>query len=1036
MKKTLSRLKLIGFITGLLLSISSAVVAQQLQINGKVTDQTGEPLPGVAVVIEGTATGTITNLDGDYLLSASKGQVLVFSFIGMKSQSVTIDQTTINVTLSDETMDIDEVQVVAYGAQKKVTITGAISSVNSDELLKSPNASVGNSLMGRVTGLTSVQTSGQPGVDNPEVYIRGMGTFNDASPIYIVDGVERDFMQLDPNEIESISVLKDASATAVYGIRGANGVIIVNTKRGSEGKTGVTASVSMGMQQPTRLLEFADSYTYAMRYTEAQNNDGDDPTFLPHVIEAFRTGSDPYIFSDTDWMDYMLKNQAYQRQGNVSVSGGTKKVKYFVSVGAISQDGLFNTFDSDYDYNFSYNRYNYRSNVDIQATSTTKVGITLGGRVGVKNEPNTQGGMDQLFRQIYWSVPYAGPGIVDGQWVKANDVYIPLPKKEGLTPFYGRGYNNKLSHVVNMDVDVKQDLNKYVKGLSFRAKFSYNTTYTHTKNRSTTKAYYEPFYKAHLDPDSPLFQQYDVMPEDKTVVLQRQSEDGTLSYGESRTKARNWYSEFGFNYKRDFGVHHLGGLLLYNQRKTYYPKNSNGTYMSYSEIPAGVVGLVGRVTYDYNTKYMVEFNVGYNGSENFHRERRYGWFPAGSLGWVVTEEPFMQGLSFLNYLKIRGSYGIVGNDKYDRDRFIYLSNFNLNGGGYNFGVDNPLNQITAYEEKIGNENVTWETAHKRNLGIDTYFLDSRLAINADLFWEDRSDILMEPLFYPAVVAPDYKAVNLGKMENRGYEIEVKWKDQIGEFSYWLNGNMSFARNKVLEMGEVEQPEEYMNLTGHPLKTPFGFVFDGFFTQEEIDSGEFIDHATLQSPSAGDMKYKDLNNDMVIDELDRTTIGYARVPEFIFGLNGGFDIKGFDFSMSWAGATNVSRVLGETYRVAFGGTGNRSLLQYMADGRWTPENAENATYPRLSFKSVNHNTADSDFWVKDASYIRLKNVEFGYNFKGGVLNKLGIKNLRTFVNGSNLLTFDKLEIADPESNTQKDSKYPLVKIYNIGVKASF
>lgn len=1011
--------------------------AQEIQLSGKVTDEQGDPLPGVTVVEKGTTTGSITDFSGNFTLNTTVGKTLVFSFIGMQTFEYKISNTSVvNVVLRSTMQDLEEVQVVAYGTQKKVTITGAISSINADELLKSPNASVANSLTGKVTGLSSVQVTGQPGADAPELYIRGTGTFNDASPIYIVDGVERSFMQLDPNEIENISVLKDASATAVYGIRGANGVIIVNTKRGVEGKTGISASASMGIQQPTRLLDFADSYTYAMRYNEAETNDGIVPEnlrFQPHVVDAFRTGSNPLIFPNTNWMDYMLKKQAYQKQGNVSINGGSKKVKYFVSVGVLSQDGLFNTFESDYDYNFSYNRYNYRSNFDIEVTKTTKLGISVGGRVGVRNEPNAQDGRDQLFRNIYWSVPFAGPGIVDGKWIKTNDVYIPGNKKEGLTPFYGRGYNNQLSHTLNMDIDLNQDLNQYVKGLNFRFKFSYNTTYTHTKTRNTSKSFYSPYYLAHLDPESDLYQQYNVMPDDQTVVLRRDNEDGSLSYGEGRGKERDLYADLGFNYNRSFGAHNLGGLVLYNQRKTYYPK-VDGEYMQFSEIPTGVVGLVGRATYDYNTKYMFEFNIGYNGSENFIREKRYGLFPAGSVGWVLSEEPFVQSLNFINYLKIRGSYGIVGNDKYRKDRFIYLGSYETNSGGYNFGVDNPNNQIIAAESSLAYPDVTWETAHKRNVGIDTYFLNSRLAINTDFFWESRSDILQyrrkNPDFTSLLPVP----VNIAKMENKGYEVEIKWKDQVGDLSYWINANVSHARNKLLEIDEIEQPEPYMNQTGHPNNTPEGYRFDGFYTQADIDAGNYPDPGFAVSP--GDMKYKDLNDDGYINQNDVIVAGYSRLPEYTFGANAGFEFKSFDLSMSWAGATNVTRTLGEVYRNAYGSTNDRSLLQYMADGRWTPETAESATYPRLTLTGSQHNTKDSDFWVRDASYIRLKNMELGYNFKGTFLKGIGIKSLRAYVNGYNLLTFDKLKITDPESNTASDSKYPLVKIYNIGVKANF
>ena len=1031
-KNNLKILRILLFTLIISFGFQSIVLAQEITVGGRVLDNDKNPMPGVAVIIKGTNKGTLTDVNGNYSIVAPSDATLIFSFIGMKRKEEHVSgRTIINVVLEEDTKEIEEVQVVSYGTQKKVTITGAISEVKSDELVKSPGASLANSLAGKVTGLSTIQVSGQPGADEPEVYIRGQGTFNDASPLFIVDGVERPFTQLDPREVESITVLKDASATAVYGIRGANGVIIVTTKRGSEGKAHISASFSMGIQQPTRLLEFADSYTYAKRYNEAQANDGlteADYKFQPNVVEAFRTGSDPYIYPDTDWLDYIMKNTAKQMRGNVSASGGTDKVKYFVLVGVFNQDGLFRTFDTDYDYNFSYVRYNYRSNIDIKVTNTTKLGITVGGKVGVRNQPNTQDGMKFLFRNIYWSVPYAGPGIVDGKWIKTNDVYIPGNKKEGLTPFYGKGYNNSLNNALNVDVDLKQDLTMITKGLNFKIKFAYNTTYSHTKYRNSSKAYYEPFYRAHLDPDSPYYLQFDQIPEDKTVALRKMGEDGNLSYAEGMYKARNWYTDFGFNYKRSFGFHHLGGLLLYNQRKVYYPS-------SYSDIPTGVVGLVGRVTYDYRTRYLVELNLGYNGSENFARDNRYGLFPAGSVGWVVSEESFMQSVTFLNYLKLRGSVGLVGNDKMGSKRFMYLQGpYDITAGGYNFGTDNPNNQRIAAELAVGNPDVTWETALKSNIGVDAYFLKSRLKLTFDYFTENRKDILTIRQTVPDFLAYDLMPVNIGKTENRGYEVEVKWKHQMGQFLYHINANVSHAKNKIIFMDEVPQPEPYMQKTGHPIATPFGFVFDGFFSQEDIDSGNYPDH--LFNPSPGDMKYKDLNNDGVVDVDDIMALGYSRFPEYSFGANLGINYKGFDFSMFWSGAANVTRMLGEIYRIAFGPTNDRSLLNYMAEGRWTPDNADNAEYPRLTLANSRHNTKVSDFWLRDASYIRLKNAQLGYNFKGRFLSNLGVSNLRVYANGYNLLTFDKLKITDPESNTADDSRYPLMKIYNFGIKVDF
>jgi len=1006
---------------------SNSLFAQQ-QVTGQVTDTSGETLPGVTVVIKDTTRGTITDIDGNYAINASEGDTLQFSYIGMLTRDIVVgSQMVINVEMVASAHNLEEVQVVAYGTQSRITVTGAISSVQSEELIKSPAASVANSLAGKITGFSSVQFSGQPGADDPNIYIRGLASLSEdrSRPLMIVDGVERSFMQLDPNEIESISVLKDASATAVYGVRGANGVVIVTTKRGQEGPARINASFSSGLQQPTRLLEFADSYTYAMMFTEAQRNDNPDLTpeqqrFSPEVIEAFRTGSDPIMFPSMNWMDYIMKPYTMQNQANVNIRGGTSKVNYFVSVGFLNQDGLFNTFDADYDYNFSYNRFNYRSNLDIDITNSTKLGITTGGRVGTRNEPNAKDGMDQLFRLIYWSVPFSGPGIVDGRYVTLGTDYIPEEKKDALDAFHGRGFSNFTNNNLNFDLNLNQKLDFITKGLNFRTKLSYNNVYNHNKIRNSSVARYIPYYLGDVDETAD--------PDDKTVVFRRAGNDGNLGYSEGFGKGRNWYFETGFNYKTKIGNHNIGGLALYNHSRVFYPAQ-------FSYIPTGLVGIVGRVTYDYDTKYMFDFNLGYNGSENFIRENRYGVFPAVSLGWIPTQENFLSSVEFLEYLKIRASLGLVGNDKIGGDRFLYLPDSYLpSSGGYNFGTNNPQNQTGAAEGQIGNPDVTWETALKQNIGFDMVLFEN-LSLTYDYFIENRKDILTFRGTVPAYVAYQLPAVNIGEVRNQGYEIDLKWLQAVNsDFRYNIRVNLSHNRNEIIFMDEVVQDEPYLYRTGHPVGQPFGYVFDRFFGLDDVDNPDVPDHQYELQP--GDIVYQDLNNDGIINQNDMKAIGYPNYPEYTIGFSTGFTYKNFDFSMSWAGATNTSRILDESFRQAFGATANRSLLQYMADGRWTPETAETATYPRLTITGRQNNTLTSDFYLRDASYLRLKNLEVGYNLKGRFIQSIGMRNLRIYLNGYNLLTFDVLELTDPESRTGTRPLYPLTRVFNAGVRAGF
>lgn len=1010
-----------------------------LRITGKVTDEKGEGLPGVSVQLKGTQQGTTTNANGDFVVDVADDQtIIVFSFVGYISQQVVVGKrTSIEITLAVDEKSLEEVVVVGYGTQKKITMTGAVSTVGSADLVKSPNASIANTLAGRVTGLSSVQYSGMPGADDPRIYVRGIGSLTESgsSPLILVDGIERSFTQLDPNEVESISVLKDASATAVFGIRGANGVVIVTTKRGSEGKPQISFSTSTGLQVPVQLHKLADSYTYATVFNAAQLSDNPSAVvkFSPEAIEAFRTKSDPLVYPDINWLDYIMKPSALQSQHNVNVSGGSSRVKYFVSLGRLNQDGLFRNFDSDYNSNFKYTRYNYRANIDVDATKTTKISLTIGGRSEERNQPwfsNAPGWtLDNLFRDIHWAVPYSGAGVVDGKYITTGTRYISGTKRDGLNLFYGRGFSTSLKNVLNLDINVTQNLDPIVKGLSFRARFSNNSIYMHTKGRSSSKPSYEAIFLRDIDPS---------LPEDKTIIFRKNGEEGLLGYGESFNRNRDWYMDAAFSYARDFGAHHVTALALYNASKSFYPGTN-------TDIPLSYVGLAGRVTYDYKYRYLLDINLGYNGSENFAPKSRFGLFPAVSIGWIASDEDFLKGNTFIKYLKFRGSLGVVGNDRQAGARFLYLADSYLanssmgyaSSTGYSFGTNNPTNHLVASESKLGNPKVTWEKATKQNYGVELKIINENFGINFDYFREHRKNILTTRQTVPGFIAANLPALNIGEVENKGFELELKWRHRIGIVSYFVNGNMSFSRNKVLYKDEVPRSFDYMRETGQRVNQPFGYVFDGFWSAHDVENlSSFPNH--LITPQPGDMRYRDLNNDGVIDLYDQRPIGYPDYPEYVFGSSMGLEIKGFDVSLLWSGATHVSRRFDDIYRRAFGPEQSNALLQYMVDGQWTPETAATATYPRISISAgQGNNNKTSDFWVKDASYIRLKNVEIGYNFTGyDRLKKLGINRLRVYINGYNLLTFDKIKIVDPESLPAGNAMYPVMKIYNAGLNVTF
>lgn len=1019
------------------LCVTSLGIAQQTEVEGKVTDvQSNEVLPGVNVMVKGTTTGTFTDVDGEYKLTVESLQdTLIFSFVGFQTQEVPVNgRTPIDVQMVSRTISGEELVVVGYGEQTQETVTASISTVSNEEISKSPAINLGNSLSGKVTGVQTIQRSGLPGGDKPELFLRGVSSLSQgrSHPLVIVDGVRRDMFQLEPNNIKSISILKDAAATAVYGLEGANGVVLVETKRGQKGPIEISADFSTGIQRPTNLPEFIGSYRYAKLYNEAQLADGissGNLRFTDKAIEAFRTHSNPQIYPDTDWVDYILKPNAFQTRNSISLSGGTDDVKYFVSGGYLKQDGLFKTFNSNYDFNPSFKKYNIRTNLDIDVTPTTRLALTGYGRVGSRTRVRNQG---NFWANIYHGAPFAGAGIVDGKLVTSgygeNNRYISCCKQDPLLRYFGQGYNLHVKNTFNIDLSVRQKLNFITKGLTFAAKGSYNTIYEQNKFRSSSRAYYMPYFKTDVDPSAP---------GDSTIVYRKGGAEGELGYDENYNRGRNWYMEARLNYKRSFGKHKVGGLLLFNQRKVFYPPKPRGT-------PRGLVGLVGRADYNYDDRYLLQVNMGYNGSENFAKGRRFGLFPSISGGWILTNEQFMKSVNFLDHLKLRASYGIVGNDQ-GVGRFLYqATTYNFEGPGYSFGYEVPQNHPDINEGKLGNPLVQWETAKKQNYGIDLRLLRNRLDISVDYFHENRTNILTSLNTVPDFVGANLPAVNVGKVKNQGYEAEVKWQQHVGDdFSYHIAGNVSYARNEIVYMDEVNRQESYLYRTGHPVGQPFGYIFDGFFTEQDLQEGSDVpDHPFVAKP--GDLKFKDLNDDGTINSLDQKPVGYPQYPEYTLGATIGFNYKNFDFTTVWAGATHASRVLQyEPFRSAFGPSGGKgawSTFKWQVDGAWTPEKGQDATFPRLSTTlGQRWNKLDSDFWTKDASYLRLKNAEIGYNFSPGLLNNIGIRNMRVYVNGYNLLTFSNLNkySLDPEQDTKAgNTDYPVVSVYNFGINLTF
>ena len=1021
-----------GFIASHPLVVSAAdkvmavqLIHQQQTIKGIVVDASGEPVIGANVVVEGTTMGTITDFEGTFSISVPKNGKIKISFIGYKDQVLTPQSgKNLRVVLEDDSQMLGEVQVVAYGAQKKVSITGAISSMKGEDLLKTPAASMSNVLSGQITGISSVQYSGEPGADEADLYVRGIATWNNAKPLIQVDGVEREFSQIDPNEVESITVLKDASATAVFGVRGANGVILITTKRGAEGKAKISFSTSAGVNLRTKQLEFANSYQYASYYNDLQVNDGGVPTFTEEQLIKFRDHTDPILYPDINWIDYCMNKAAFQSQHNVNISGGTDRMRYFVSAGMFTQDGMFKQLTASDNFNFNYKRYNYRANLDFDATKTTLISVNIGGRIETKRTPESGEDQNQLFRKLYWAVPFAGAGIVDGKRVVSNADYLPFTGSDGLNSYYGKGFRSTTTNVLNVDLVLDQKLDFITKGLSFKLKGSYNTSYWTQKIASSSMAVYTP-----------------VLHDDGSIGYRKSGSDSLLSYSRNSNgegKSRDWYMEAALNYSRKFGDHNVTGLVLYNQSKRYYP---GGTY---DDIPSAYVGFVGRATYDYKTRYMAEFNVGYNGSENFAPGKRYGLFPAGSIGWIVSEESFFKPLKkVINYFKVRASVGMVGNDNNGNNRFLYLPDaYILNDDGYFFGTNAGNKKPGAYEASKSNADVTWEKSVKQNYGIDFSILNEKLNISLDYFKENRRDILSSPDYMPGILGMVLPIMNVGKTENKGYEFQLKWNDKIGDdFRYWANFNLSFARNKIVYKNEIEKNEDWLYETGRTIGSRLIYKFWGYYdeTAEARYQEEFgrpiADHGLSLQP--GDAVFADLNSDGVIDGDDASRdLGYVDTPEYTAGLNLGFSWKGWDFTAQFTGAWNVDRMLSE-FRQPLGDTQNKGLLLYQYENTWrSSADTYTAKFPRISKLAQANNYRASDLYLCDASYLRLKSVELGYNFNMPFMKKIKMNQCRLYVSAYNLFTLTDFMWGDPESRQSDRPNYPLTRVINLGLKVGF
>ena len=1016
-----------------------------VKVKGKVLDASGQPLIGATVVIVGITQGTVVNFDGNYELTVDPNATLTASFIGYKTATQAIQgRNYIVFKLEENSAELNEIQVIAYGSQKKVTVTGAISSVKGADLMKSPIGSVSNMLSGQLNGLTTVQYSGEPGDDAASIFIRGQATWTNSSPLIQVDGVERDFNNIDPNEIESITILKDASATAVFGVRGANGVVLVTTKRGSAGKAKISVSTSMSVIAPTKTIELANSYQYATFYNQMQLNDHpeydeSELMFQPGVIQKFKDHSDPIRFPDTDWVDYCLNNVAFQTQSNINISGGTERARYFVSTGFYTQGGLFKEFDLPYDLSYQYKRFNYRTNLDLDVTKSTILSLNLAGNVNNAWKPYTGQGSAGMLLEMYYATPFSSPGLVDGKLVTTStdytDVRLPFTGGNGMA-YYGNGFMKTCNNTLTTDVQLAQKLDFITEGLNFRVKGSYNSGFTSYVRASADVATYTP-----------------VLQSDGSIAYKKNGSDTQLAYKDiDPGYSRNWYMETAINYDHTFREkHHVTALALYNQSKKYYPS-------TYSDVPQGYVGLVGRMTYDYKSRYMAEFNIGYNGSENFAPGKRFGTFPAGSVGWLISEERFWEPIKpVVSFLKFRYTIGIVGNDQIGGSRFMYIAdpysvnnNTDTNRGGYSyfFGIENATKSMGTLEMSKNNADLTWEKSIKTNYGIDIKFLDDKLRLTYDYYNEKRKDILLTDGTAPSVLGFKVPMANLGKVDSWGWEASLKWDKKINEdFRYSVAVNLMYNQNKVIERKEAPLNNEFQYNKGHRIGSRLQYHFMEYYDETNTEArylaryGETMPEQ-LTALKNGDCVYVDLDHNGYIDSNDKTRdLGYTDDPEYLAGVNLGFTWKNLGFSMQWTGAWNVTRTISSVFRKPFTDRNNANqggLLVYQVENTWTEENPDpNAEYPRATFDNGDiNNYVESDLWEKDAKYLRLKNMQIAYNFHLPFMNRIKLNTCQLSLSGYNLLTFSPYIWGDPESKASNSPTYPLTRTFSLNLKLSF
>ncbi|WP_090782060.1 TonB-dependent receptor [Pedobacter sp. ok626] len=1003
---------------------------EEITVKGVVLDEQNLPLIGVSIAVSNMpGLGTTTVTDGKYSIKMRPFQTLIFSYIGYQKKEVLVkDQRTINVTMKEnDDSKLNEVVVTATGVEKRIAVTGAITTVDVERLKSNPSTSMADALAGVVPGIQAMQSSGRPGSVS-EFWIRSISTFGaNNSALVLIDGFERDMNEINVEDVASFSVLKDASATAIYGSRGANGVILITTKRGKEGKVEINAKIEGFYNTATKLPDFADGYTYASLANEAKTTRNLQPLYSASEMEILRLGLDPDLFPNVDWMDVLLRDGAKSQRSILNLSGGGKTARYFVSGGYQNQQGMYKVDEAigDYNTNTNFKKYTYRLNVDMDITKSTLLKVGVSGSLRQQNDPGV--GTKAIWTTLMGYNPIMMP-------MQYSNGKIPswTGKDDNLNPWVQgtmTGYNESWTNNIQTTLNLEQKLDFITNGLRFIGRYGYDTN-----NDNYVKRFKRP----------ELWNAARYRNADGTLVFTRVAEEQKMTQTSGSDGDRRDFFEWDLLYNKDIGNHHFGAVAKYTQSSKVFTQNIG------SDLKNGIArrnqGLAGRVNYNWNHRYYIDFNFGYTGSENFHKDYRFGFFPAISGAWNIGEEPFLKNLGWVDMFKVRYSYGKAGNDNMGKDnagreiRFPYLYDIEqMTGGGYNFGGYESSNSWDGIRySSIASPNVTWEIATKQDLGFDYSFFGDKVNGAFDLFSEHREGIYMKREYLPgfAGIESDPSA-NVGIVNVRGFDGNIAVTQKLFNVDLTFRANVTYSKNEINERDEENTIYKYRLQEGHRIDQARGLISLGLF--KDYDDIRNSPQQTFGAVMPGDIKYKDVNGDGKVDGTDFVVIGATTKPNLTYGFGLSARWKGLDINMHFQGVGKSSYFIsGSSVFMFSGGDGWGNVLTSLANSnRWILGTNEdpNAEYPRLTYGNNSNNYQRSSFWLKDGSYMRLKTLDVGYQIPKSLVNRARISSARIFFVGTNLYTFSKFKLWDPELGNPDGKVYPLSRTFSLGLSVS-